>query len=256
MAWIESHTVLRNHRKVLMLSRSLKITMAQTIGHLHLLWHAALDQQEDGDLTKWPDELIAELAGYDGDPAEFVGLLQENGWLDGKVIHDWWEYAGRYLQSKYGKVPDKWKEIKSKLTALNQQSTSRIPHIPNQPNLHNQHNLHNQPKYKDGDKVVPCGTRAIRVFVKPELQQVIDYCKEIGANINPEQWIAHYEANGWKVGRNPMKDWKAAVRTWKHRDTTSATPAKPQAKRRQMKYEDQSGVMYERGTVIGGVEIV
>lgn len=117
-------------------------------------------------------------------------------------------------------------------------------------------NVEELKELKEVNKVVPSGTPAsIRVFKRPEPQQVIDYCKEIGANINPDQWYAHYEANGWKVGRNPMKDWKAAVRTWKHRETAS-TPAKPQTKRRTMKYEDQSGVMYERGTVIGGVEIV
>lgn len=134
MAWIESHTVLRNHRKVLLLSRALRLNTAQTIGHLHLLWHAALEQQENGDLSKWTDELIAELAGFTGDAPQFVRLLQKFGWLDGKMIHDWWEYAGRYLQSKYGKSPEKWQTIKRGLTDY-QQTTSRLPSIPNQPNL-------------------------------------------------------------------------------------------------------------------------
>ena len=53
-------------------------------------------------------------------------------------------------------------------------------------------------------------------FIKPTLAQVAEYCKERGNNINPERWYAYYDSNGWKVGKNPMKDWRAAVRTWEH----------------------------------------
>lgn len=141
MAWIESHTVLRNHRKVLPLSRALRIGLAQTIGHLHLLWHAALEQQENGDLTKWSDELIAELAGYQANAPQFVRLLQEFGWLDGKVIHDWWDYAGRFLQVKYKNYPEKWQNIKKLHIKMPEEPPNNSPKnspknlLPNQTNL-------------------------------------------------------------------------------------------------------------------------
>lgn len=51
-------------------------------------------------------------------------------------------------------------------------------------------------------------------FVCPTLQEVRDYCQERKNSVNPEKWIAHYQSNGWKVGKNSMKDWQAAVRTW------------------------------------------
>lgn len=53
-------------------------------------------------------------------------------------------------------------------------------------------------------------------FVKPSLAEVADYCRKRGNNVNPERWYAHYESNGWKVGKSPMKDWRAAVITWEH----------------------------------------
>ena len=53
-----------------------------------------------------------------------------------------------------------------------------------------------------------------RVFIKPTVDDVKAYCQERQNNIDPQQFIDHYESNGWKVGRNSMKDWKAAVRTW------------------------------------------
>lgn len=51
-------------------------------------------------------------------------------------------------------------------------------------------------------------------FVKPSLKEISDYCKERNNDVNPERFLNYYEANGWKVGRNNMKDWKAAIRTW------------------------------------------
>ena len=51
-------------------------------------------------------------------------------------------------------------------------------------------------------------------FVKPSLREISDYCKERNNDVNPERFLNYYEANGWKVGRNNMKDWKAAIRTW------------------------------------------
>lgn len=55
-------------------------------------------------------------------------------------------------------------------------------------------------------------------FVKPTLEEVAAYCAEresAGKSpVDPQAWMDHYESNGWKVGRNPMQNWKAAVRTW------------------------------------------
>lgn len=51
-------------------------------------------------------------------------------------------------------------------------------------------------------------------FVKPSLDQVKAYCKERNSRVNAERFYSYYESNGWKVGKNSMKDWKAAVRNW------------------------------------------
>ena len=57
-------------------------------------------------------------------------------------------------------------------------------------------------------------TTAFVIQSPPTLDEVITYCAERHNTIDPYKWHAHYTANGWKVGRNPMKDWRAAVRTW------------------------------------------
>ena len=51
-------------------------------------------------------------------------------------------------------------------------------------------------------------------FVKPTIEEVRLYCIEKGYSFDPEAFYAFYESNGWKVGRNPMKNWKMACTTW------------------------------------------
>lgn len=63
-------------------------------------------------------------------------------------------------------------------------------------------------------------------FVKPTLKEVTDYCLERKNNIDAENFIDYYEANGWKVGKNPMKDWKAAIRTWERRENATKQPSR------------------------------
>lgn len=55
-------------------------------------------------------------------------------------------------------------------------------------------------------------------FVRPTVEEVKEYCLERGNGIDPVAFVDHYEAKGWKIGKSPMKDWKAAVRTWESRE--------------------------------------
>lgn len=64
-------------------------------------------------------------------------------------------------------------------------------------------------------------------FVQPSLDEVRSYCRERNKGVDPERWLAHYESNGWKVGRNPMKDWRAAVRTWEGSDIGKSAAKRP-----------------------------
>lgn len=51
-------------------------------------------------------------------------------------------------------------------------------------------------------------------FTPPTVDEVRAYCKERGNNVDPERFVDFYSSKGWMVGKNPMKDWKACVRTW------------------------------------------
>jgi len=51
-------------------------------------------------------------------------------------------------------------------------------------------------------------------FIFPDLKEIQEYCQERHNNVNPKRFFDYYQANGWRVGKNPMIDWKAAVRSW------------------------------------------
>jgi hypothetical protein len=60
-------------------------------------------------------------------------------------------------------------------------------------------------------------------FNKPTLEEVSDYCSERQNSVRPQAFIDYYESVGWAIGKKPMKDWKAAVRTWEQNDRAKAS---------------------------------
>lgn len=69
----------------------------------------------------------------------------------------------------------------------------------------------------------PKGVKSARAsrpshFIKPTVDEVRALCKEKGYHFDPEAFIAYYESNGWRVGRNPIKSWQMACVTWERRE--------------------------------------
>jgi hypothetical protein len=68
-------------------------------------------------------------------------------------------------------------------------------------------------KDKDSKGKSVRGEKAKR-FIPPSVEEVEQYCLERSNNIDAQSFIDFYESKGWMIGKNKMKDWKAAVRTW------------------------------------------
>lgn len=60
-------------------------------------------------------------------------------------------------------------------------------------------------------------------FEKPTLSEIKEYCIERNNNVDAQHFYDYYESNGWKVGKNSMKNWQAAVRTWEKNSYTNTT---------------------------------
>lgn len=74
-----------------------------------------------------------------------------------------------------------------------------------------------EPEEKAAQKIQPEKPKR-KNFVKPTVEEIAAYCKEKNYNVNAQQFFNYYESNGWKIGRNAMKSWQAAVQNWNTRD--------------------------------------
>ena len=84
--------------------------------------------------------------------------------------------------------------------------------------------------------------KASSKFKKPELHDVQMYCIERreshSSHVDPQKFFDYYESNGWRVGKNPMKNWKAAVRTWESNHNGTHKDTRSRAKRVSDKLDD------------------
>ena len=102
-------------------------------------------------------------------------------------------------------------------------------------------------KNKMLERNVPVSNTKKKRFVKPTVEEVKQYCIERNNCVNAEQFYDYYESNGWKVGKNSMKDWKAAVRTWERSEYRKHNSKKNSK-------EDAINVVNNLMNKLGGVE--
>ena len=100
---------------------------------------------------------------------------------------------------------------------------------------------------KEIDSSAKSTTTKRKRFEKPTLSEIKQYCIERKNNVNAEHFFDYYESNGWKVGKNSMKDWKAAVRTWERSEYR-----KPNSKKNSK--EDAINVVNNLMNKLGGVD--
>lgn len=198
------------------------------------LWVFAAVSRPDGFLSNMSDEDIAMECHMEGKctPSELVAYLKSDDckWIDdtenGAYLHDWhihnpWaaKAEDRSDKSRFLRLASTHRSIYNTLVAQGVNALSRpeydritacqravgptlspapVPAPVPVPD----------PKSKDMDKTE-------KRFVRPTVEEVRAYCLERKNSVVPEKFMAHYESNGWKVGKNPMKSWKAAiVSTW------------------------------------------
>lgn len=130
------------------------------------------------------------------------------------------ESTGEITRLKYAKFTvislnnyDKFQEVPSATPDNYQSSPKQVP-ISSQSNPNSIRRYKKEKEDKEyifADKP-PAQPR--KSFTPPTVEEVKAYCTERNNGIDAEHFVDYYTSNGWKVGKNQMKDWKAAVRTW------------------------------------------
>lgn len=135
MAWIESHQQIERHPKTL---RLMKITGRDTdsaIGLVHRFWWWCMDYAENGQLARYSTGEIDQILGG-GLTEALIGA----GWIDDNPlrVHDWWDYAGPFLRSRYKREPERWQAIRdlycTSIVPVTGNGHLTKPNLTNQPN--------------------------------------------------------------------------------------------------------------------------
>ena len=100
---------------------------------------------------------------------------------------------------------------------VNQQNNQQLTN--NQPTTNQQLTTSKKGRREEGKKYI---------FIPPTVEEVRSYCSERKNNVDPQTFVDFYQGKGWMVGKNKMKDWKAAVRTWERSRKESVQSYKPE----------------------------
>lgn len=181
-----------------------------------LYFHLGMRADDDGFVDK-PRSVMRMIGGSKND----LDLLFAKQFLipfeSGVVVIKHWKIHNYIRKDRYSETIH-LEEKAALLTAENgiytiglpdgnQRSTNGIPMVDTGKDRLGKDSI-GEDKENTADK--PPRTR----FSPPTVEEVHAYCKEKGYTIDPQRFVDYYTSNGWKVGKNPMKDWKATVRNW------------------------------------------
>jgi len=132
MPWIELHDTVFGHRKTRKMARLLDMACVPLSGHLSAIWCWALDKTTDGRIAEHSIADMEEAAEWDGEPGAFIAAMVASGYMDEEngflILHDWTDYAGRYIEKKTGNAErqrrwrERAKEARSIVTESNAES--------------------------------------------------------------------------------------------------------------------------------------
>lgn len=100
----------------------------------------------------------------------------------------------------------------------------RIQSYSNNTDNDNENDNENENDSIESAKATPSApTHKRKRFVKPSLSEIEEYCMSRSNGIDASKFFDFYESKGWKVGNQPMKDWRACVRTWEKKEGRQAS---------------------------------
>ena len=223
------------------LMRRLKESQRGIVGLLELLWCNTAKQCPQGDIGRFPDEDIAELVDWDGDPGELVEALVSCGWLDRSeehrlLVHDWHEHAPSWVTAVL-KKKKAW-YLTAEATTPDGEPSNEATEVASEPSSEGSSEGSSEPS-SDGST----RARAFPNLTKPNLtkpnhtkatgsaeasqdqhaaqpqggrptglEEVQEFAKTEGVNLDCEKFWNHYEGNGWLAGKTKIVDWRAKAR--------------------------------------------
>jgi len=228
--------------KFKVLVRDLGLPRPYVRGLLDTMWETC---HATGNPIIGDEESVEAAAEWPGEPGVFFSALSRRGWIeqseDGRwMVHDYWEHCPDYVLDRLRKELERkgftFGRDELKIEAREHPAhlrehllQSRI--IPDNPGHGTDSpGLSSSPAPTPTPAPAPAplereptpppgGSRPKQTrFKPPTLEEVRAHVEEKGYGFSPDAFVAHYESNGWMVGRNKMKNWRSACVTWQKND--------------------------------------
>jgi hypothetical protein len=210
--WIKMRTDLATDPAVADMASSLGVEEDMIVGKLHRFWSwlsahfaEARLKPDSASSRAWIDKYVA-LQG-------FTEALLAVGWM---TIDDGYLSIPRY--DRHMSENAKRRALRSEQQRSRRGSKSEAvlkPRI----GVKQASREEKRREENKGNNPLPPSSR----FVPPTLEEVTAYCAERGNRVDPVQFLNYYDSNGWRVGRNPMKNWRATVCTWERNEFANGT---------------------------------
>ena len=139
----------------------------------------------------------------------------------GEVAHKAYPKFGLFTVKNYDEYQSSGTQAGIQQAPKRQSEGSQRAVKGQQLNNENNENNEEQVEYMGASRKAPPADKPpkTRAFVPPSVEEVKAYCLERGNGIDPQYFVDYYDARGWMIGKNKMKDWRAAVRTWERNDS-------------------------------------
>lgn len=194
--WIKMRQSLLADPRVIRIMSALDADRYRVIGGLFAVWCLADQQTTDGRLPGYTPAILDELL-------QFAGLsraMESVGWLD---ISDEGVQITGFDQHNSKSAKRRCQENVRKVSAR-QADRQRINERKDAPQ---------EKKREDKNKTYK--KRGTVAQSPPRVEEVAEYVNERSSPVNAQDFVDFYNANGWKQkGGNPIRDWRAALRTW------------------------------------------
>jgi hypothetical protein len=217
--WIKIEKSLPRKPEVMELATLLNIDELTVVGHLVLFW-------------SWVDENLSpecpaargtktgldRVVGRDG----FVTAMTQVGWLqfeDGMVrIPNYEHHLSQSAKKRALEARKKTRQRKLSRECPPERPAACGTESGTGAGLEKRREEKSITNTVDAGASVPVRKQTRGAFVKPTITDVISYVLEINATVDARAFVDYYESNGWRVGRNPMKDWQSTVRRWNNKN--------------------------------------
>ncbi len=181
-----------------------------------LLWFYILDDCNHAGIWEVDIEVASIRVGE-----ELIYDMLPQAFLDKIVIFDngdkW--FIPEFIEFQYGELNPTSNVHKSVIALLDKYNLEGY--------MKGSQGVQSTLKDKDKDKDIVKAKVKVKRFTKPTIEEVADYCNERNNDVDAEKFYDYYSSNGWKVGKNGMKDWKASVRTWEKNTTQTQKVSQP-----------------------------